>query len=83
MTQNKESGRPGGGAGRREEVGGSGVYPVSGPHPDDPNAPIRDQASFGQGDRGAKGYADSGGSELDLTGANERENEEIERDSES
>lgn len=29
----RESDTPGGGAGRKDEVGGSGVYPVSGPHP--------------------------------------------------
>ncbi len=63
-SDRRESGQPGGGAGRRDEVGGSGVYPVSGPHPDDPNTPIRDQASWGQGDRGAEGYNDSGTSEV-------------------
>lgn len=57
------SGRPGGGAGRRERVGGSGVYPASGPMPPD-NAPVRPMAGWGQGDRGAEGYSDSGRSEL-------------------
>lgn len=60
----RNSGMPGGGAGRRDEVGRSGVYPESGPHPDDPNAPLRDQASWGQGARGAAGYNDSGTSEV-------------------
>jgi hypothetical protein len=29
----RESGLPGGGSGRKDEVGRSGVYPMSGPHP--------------------------------------------------
>lgn len=63
--EQRESGLPGGGAGRRDEVGGSGVYPMSGSErPKDPNAPIRDQASWGQGSRGAAGYEDSGESEI-------------------
>lgn len=58
-----ESGAPGGGAGRRDEVGGSGVHPASsGQAPAD--AEIRTPASWGQGDRGAAGYEDSGDSEL-------------------
>ncbi len=61
--QKRESGAPGGGAGRRDEVGGSGVYPASaGNAPAD--AEVRDQASWGQGERGAQGYNDSGDSEL-------------------
>lgn len=59
----RESGQPGGGAGRRDEVGGSGVYPASaGNAPAD--AEVRGQMAWGQGDRGAEGYADSGPSEL-------------------
>jgi hypothetical protein len=34
---------------RRDEVGHSGVYPQSGPHPSDPNAPLRHQGSWGDG----------------------------------
>ena len=35
-TNKRESGEPGGGAGRRDEdVGGSGVYPFGTAHPDD------------------------------------------------
>ncbi len=61
----RDSGNPGGGAGRREEVRGSGVYPASGPLPPD-NAPHQGEASWGQGKRGAAGYQDSGSSELNL-----------------
>jgi hypothetical protein len=58
-----ESGQPGGGRGRRDAVGRSGVYPASGGQaPDD--AELRGMASWGQGSRGAEGYADAGGSEL-------------------
>lgn len=63
----RESGEPGGGAGRKDEVGASGVYPMSGPHPPGP-AEIKEQASWGQGERGAAGYEDHGGSELTLEG---------------
>ncbi len=65
-----DSGSPGGGAGRRDEVGRSGVYPVSGPWPQDPNAKIVGEASWGQGERGAAGYEDSGESELHPPQAN-------------
>lgn len=54
-----ESGIPGGGRGRRDAVGGSGVYPASaGQAP--PGSVPRTQAEWGQGDRGAAGYEDSG-----------------------
>ncbi len=76
--QKKNSGRPGGGAGRVEDVSGSGVYPASGPLPQD-NAPYQGEASFGQGKRGEAGYYDSGDSEIlsegaakDLGGANQQ-----------
>jgi hypothetical protein len=60
-----ESGEPGGGAGRRDEVGGSGVHPASaGEAPAD--SEIRTQAGWGQGERGAAGYQDSGSSELSI-----------------
>ncbi|HEX5439145.1 MAG TPA: hypothetical protein VFW98_18475 [Gemmatimonadaceae bacterium] len=59
----QESGEPGGGQGRRDMVGDSRVYPASGGRaPDD--AELRGMASWGQGERGAEGYADAGGSEL-------------------
>jgi Raf kinase inhibitor-like YbhB/YbcL family protein len=59
-----ESGRPGGGQGRKDEVGRSGVYPASGPLPPGGDAPIRTEAEWGQGVRGAAGYEDHGQSEL-------------------
>jgi CBS domain-containing protein len=62
--QKRESGVPGGGQGRVDEVGRSGVYPASGPLPPSPDAPVRGQASWGQGERGAEGYQDSGTSEI-------------------
>jgi len=61
----RESGQPGGGQGRVDEVGGSGVYPASGPLPKG-DAPIRAPAAWGQGERGAAGYQDHGESELSL-----------------
>ncbi len=60
--QKRESGWPGGGQGRVDEVGGSGVYPASGPYPSG-DAEVRGEASWGQGERGAEGYEDHGGSE--------------------
>ena len=60
----RESGQPGGGAGRRDEVGPTGVYPMSAGVPPGKHPEIRTPASWGQGDRGAEGYEDSGGSEL-------------------
>ncbi len=59
----RESGMPGGGAGRADVVGRSGVYRVSGPQPKG-DAPIIGMASWGQGARGATGYEDHGESEL-------------------
>ena len=61
--EKRESGLPGGGTGRRDEVGGSGVHPASaGTAPE--GALIRSPAAWGQGDRGAAGYEDSGSSGL-------------------
>jgi hypothetical protein len=60
----RESGQPGGGAGRRDEVGPTGVYPMSGGIPRGKHLEIRTPAAWGQGERGAEGYYDSGGSEL-------------------
>src|SRR5579864_3959941 len=48
---------------RKDYVGKSGVYPMSGPLPPG-NAPLRGQMEWGQGARGAAGYEDHGGSEL-------------------
>jgi len=61
----KGSGEPGGGKGRKDVVKGSGVYPASGPLPNE-DAPAQGMASWGQGERGAKGYQDHGGSELPM-----------------
>jgi len=52
---------------QRDEVGRSGIYPVSGPLPKT-NAPIRRQMEWGQGERGAAGYEDHGSSELSFQG---------------
>ena len=60
----RESGLPGGGAGRRDEVGPTGVYPMSGGLPPGKHPEIRTPASWGQGERGAAGYEDSGRSGL-------------------
>ncbi len=60
----RESGNPGGGAGRRDEVGPTGVYPMSGGIPKGKHLEVRTPAAWGQGERGAAGYDDSGGSEL-------------------
>ena len=60
----RESGSPGGGKGRRDEVGPTGVYPMSGGIPPNKHLEIRTPAAWGQGERGAEGYNDSGGSEL-------------------
>ena len=59
-------GMPGDGAGRVEDPGtrDAGVWPVSGPPSGNPDARIHDMASFGQGERGAAGYAGSGESEV-------------------
>ncbi|MHB1022696.1 MAG: hypothetical protein ACYC46_04345 [Acidobacteriaceae bacterium] len=50
---------------KKDEVGRSGVYPMSGPHPAG-DAPLRGQMAWGQGERGAPGYEDHGSSELYL-----------------
>jgi hypothetical protein len=60
----RESGEPGGGAGRRDVVEPTGVYPMSAGIPPNKHLEIRTPASWGQGKRGAEGYNDAGGSEL-------------------
>jgi hypothetical protein len=62
--EKRESGMPGGGQGRVDEVGKSGVYPVSAMEGASDDAVIHGEASFGQGERGAEGYEDSGASEI-------------------
>src|SRR5215210_4448401 len=66
--QKRESGVPGGGQGRKDEVGQSGVYPISASEGASPDALVHGEASWGQGERGAAGYEDSGGSELTYLG---------------
>jgi hypothetical protein len=58
--QQRESGEPGGGRGRRDDVGRSGIYPVSSLDQAPADATVRGEAEWGQGERGAKGYDDSG-----------------------
>lgn len=58
----RESGEPGGGKGRIDEVGKSPVYPGSGPYPDQP-AESRTPANFVHGQTDAEGRPVEGGSE--------------------
>ena len=55
----QDSGLPGGGVGRREEPGHTGVYPMSSPEGANPDAPLENENAWGQGERGAAGYNDS------------------------
>ncbi len=61
----RESGQPGGGQGRVDETGKSGVYPASGPSPP-PGTPTEWAGAFGQGERGGEGYEDSGDSNVEV-----------------
>ncbi|HEY7127388.1 MAG TPA: hypothetical protein VH590_05090 [Ktedonobacterales bacterium] len=65
--QKRESGMPGGGAGRRDEVGRSGVFPASHAEGASPDAEFRAEPGWGQGERGTEGYEDSGESALNFT----------------
>ena len=76
----RESGMPGGGRGRRDAVGRSGVYPESATERPSSDAPVRTQNAWGQGERGAEGYEDSGTSEL---ASSEEIRRRIERDRQS
>jgi hypothetical protein len=62
-SSRRESGLPGGGQGRKDVVGQSGVYPGSGPYPSGP-AEIRTPAEFVHGQTDAEGRPVEGGSEL-------------------
>lgn len=64
QTQRDESGMPGGGAGRTDVVGHTGVYPLSADEGASGGAKVQPEEAFGQGDRGAAGYQDSGGSAI-------------------
>jgi hypothetical protein len=72
-----ESGMPGGGSGRRDAVGRSGVYPESASERPRSDAPVRTENAWGQGERGAAGYQDSGTSEM---ASSEEIRRRIERD---
>lgn len=61
--QMNESGLPGGGVGRRDEPGHTGVYPMSASEGASPDAEAKGEKAWGQGERGAEGYDDSGSSE--------------------
>ena len=77
--QRQDSGLPGGGVGRREEPGQTGVYPMSSPQGASPDAPLENENAWGQGKLGAAGYNDSGDSEAehvsDETGEGEHDEE--------
>lgn len=60
--QRQESGLPGSGVGRREDPGHTGVYPMSSSEGASPDAPLQNENAWGQGERGAAGYNDSGDS---------------------
>lgn len=59
----RDSGLPGGGAGRVDEVGHTGIYPLSAQQQPQGDAPIVPEGELGQGERGPQGYYDSGSSE--------------------
>lgn len=73
----RESGMPGGGQGRVDRIESSGVYPVSEMAGAASGATVHGESSFGQGERGAAGYQDAGGSGIipdsRLTGGLRRE----------
>jgi hypothetical protein len=79
--QRGDSGLPGGGVGRREGPFHTGVYPVSADEGAAGDAPLEGEQGWGQGERGAAGYEDSGDSGLDAIG--EMEMEEQRRQSQS
>ncbi len=61
-AQARESGRPGGGAGRTDTPGHTGVYPLSASESASGEALVHSEPAWGQGERGAVGYEDSGAS---------------------
>jgi len=62
--QRADPGQPGGGKGRRDEPGRTGIWPMSGPLPPGGEARTIGQGELGQGLKGAAGYEESGASEL-------------------
>lgn len=61
--EKRESGLPGGGQGRRDEVGSTPIYPVSSGEMPPGDEYIRTPGELGQRGRGLEGYYDSGSSE--------------------
>ncbi len=85
QDQDRLSGTPQGkaGIGRKEKPGRSGVYPASlGAENIPEDAEVKGQAEWGQGERGAEGYEDSGRSQLNfsLQEAEEYQREKAEKD---
>lgn len=58
-TVGNDSGLPGGGVGRREAPGKTGVYPLSASQDANPDSPLQSEGSFGQSDRGTKGHSEA------------------------
>src|SRR5258708_29132839 len=65
-TSKQDSGQPGGGKGRIDEVTGSPVYPGSGPLPSG-DAEVRTPGSFVHGQLDEQGRPVEGGSEIIMT----------------
>ena len=63
-AERKEIGEPGGGAGRRDDVGRSGIYPVSGDERPQTEQPLRGLGDWSTHGNYPEGYEESGGSEL-------------------
>ena len=66
----RDSGQPGGGQGRTDEVGRTGVYPGSGPYPSG-EAEVRTPGSFVHGQTDEQGRDIEGGSEVTTSVGNE------------
>ncbi len=71
-----DSGLPGGGVGRKEGPFNTPVYPVSADAGASGDAQVESENAWGQGQRGAAGYQDSGGSGLEDIGQMERQDEQ-------
>jgi hypothetical protein len=65
-TRDRDSGQPGGGKGRVDEVGRSPVYPGSGPLPGG-DVEVRTPGSFVHGQLDEQGRPVEGGSEIIMT----------------
>ncbi len=61
-----DSGQPGGGKGRKDQVGRSPVYPGSGPYPEG-DAELRTPGAFVHGQLDEQGRPVEGGSEIIMT----------------